>query len=68
MSTMSITVSGMSCGHCASSVGEEIGHVAHVRAVDVDLASGKVTIDIDGQVDTDAIKCAVEEAGYRLAG
>ncbi|ORV65517.1 heavy-metal-associated domain-containing protein [Mycobacterium gastri] len=68
MSTMTITVSGMSCGHCASSVREEIGQVSNVRAVDVDLASGKVTIDTDGPVDTDAIKCAVEEAGYQLAG
>ena len=68
MSTMTVTVAGMSCGHCASSVREELAHVAHVKAVDVDLASGTVTIDSDGPVDTYALKNAVEEAGYQLAG
>jgi len=38
-----------------------------VNAVDVDLASHKVTIDSDGPVETDAIKGAVEKAGYELA-
>jgi copper chaperone CopZ len=38
-----------------------------VRAVDVDVASGKVTIDSEQQVEADAIKSAVEEAGYQLA-
>nr|VTP04317.1 Copper chaperone CopZ [Mycobacterium riyadhense] len=68
MSTMTVAVAGMSCGHCASSVREELGHVSHVKAVDVDLASGMVTIDSDGPVDAGAIKNAVEEAGYQLAG
>ena len=68
MTTMTVTVAGMSCGHCASSVREELAHVSHVQAVDIDLASGTVTIDSDGPVDTSALKNAVEEAGYRLAG
>lgn len=67
MSTTTVTVAGMSCGHCESSVREELGQVSHVKAVDVDLASGTVTIDSDGPVDTSALKNAVEAAGYRLA-
>jgi copper ion binding protein len=67
MSTTTITVTGMTCGHCATSVRDEVGSIPGVSAVDVDLASGKVTIDSEQQVDADAIKDAVEEAGYELA-
>jgi len=68
MSTTTIKVTGMTCGHCATSVREEVGGIPGVTAVDVDLASGRVTIDSEQQVDSEAIKGAVEEAGYELAG
>jgi copper chaperone len=68
MSTVTVTVTGMTCGHCASSVREEVGSIPGVTAVEVDLASGKVTIDSERLVDADAIKSAVAEAGYQLAG
>ena len=60
------TVEGMTCGHCVASVREEVAAVAGVSAVDVELASGRVTVT--GQaVDDDAIRAAVTEAGYELA-
>lgn len=71
MSTTTVTVTGMSCGHCATSVREEITEITEipgVRAVDVDLVSGNVTIDSDSAVETAAIRTAVEDAGYQLAG
>lgn len=68
MSTVTVTVSGMTCGHCASSVREEVGSIPGVTAVDVDLASGKVTIDSERLVEAGAIQSAVEGAGYQLAG
>jgi copper chaperone CopZ len=67
MSTTAVTVMGMSCGGCASSVREEIGDIRGVSTVDVDLASGTVIITSEGPVDSVAIKTAVEEAGYQLA-
>jgi len=66
MSTLTVIVSGMTCGHCASSVREEVGSIPDVTAVDVELGSGRVTIDSDGVVELDAVKAAVEEAGYQL--
>ncbi|OBI83831.1 heavy-metal-associated domain-containing protein [Mycobacterium sp. E740] len=66
MTTTTITVSGMTCGHCAASVREEIGELAGVTAVGVDVASGAVTIDSAAPLDPAAIRSAVEEAGYRL--
>lgn len=68
MSTQTVTVSGMTCGHCATSVREEVGGLPGVRAVEVDLASGLVTIDSDNQLDPSAISDAVAEAGYAVAG
>jgi copper chaperone len=68
MSIVTVTVSGMTCGHCATSVREEVESIPGVTAVDVDVASGKVTIDSEAPIGTDAIQGAVEEAGYQLAG
>jgi copper ion binding protein len=67
MSTVTITVTGMSCGHCASSVRDEIGSIPGVTVVDVDLASGTVTVDSVREVAPEAIQNAIEEAGYQLA-
>jgi copper chaperone len=67
MSTFTVTVSGMTCGHCASAVREEVGSIPGVIAVDVHLPSGKVVIDSEQEVDAAALKSAVEEAGYQLA-
>ncbi|MGE2722934.1 heavy-metal-associated domain-containing protein [Mycolicibacterium malmesburyense] len=68
MATTTVTVTGMTCGHCAASVREELGEIPGVQAVDVDVASGAVTIDSVAPVEPEAIRSAVEEAGYRLAG
>jgi copper chaperone CopZ len=68
MSTTTVTVMGMNCGGCAASVREELGDIPGVRAVDVDLPTGTVIIQSEGPVADAAIKGAVEEAGYQLAG
>ncbi|UBU11480.1 heavy-metal-associated domain-containing protein [Nonomuraea gerenzanensis] len=67
MSTATYTVKGMTCGHCVSSVKEEVGEVAGVTGVEVDLATGLLTVDSDGPVDPAKIVAAVEEAGYEVA-
>jgi len=66
MTTATYTVSGMTCGHCVSSVKEEIGEVSGVTGVEVDLATGLVTVESDSPLDTAAIRAAVEEAGYEV--
>lgn len=66
MTTTTYTVTGMTCGHCVSSVKEEVEEVAGVTNVEVDLATGLVTVGSDGPVDAAAIVAAVEEAGYEV--
>lgn len=59
-------VAGMTCDHCVLSVREEVAEVAGVREVDVDLASGRLTVRGEQVVDG-AVARAVEQAGYVLA-
>jgi copper chaperone CopZ len=59
------TVTGMTCGHCSKAVTDEVLQVEGVRAVDVDLDSGVLTVR--GEADGDAIRKAVDEAGYAVA-
>ncbi|MEO6020722.1 MAG: cation transporter [Knoellia sp.] len=66
-STQTFTVTGMTCGHCVSSVTEEVSELAGVQNVDVDLASGAVTITSAEPLEDSAVRAAVEEAGYALA-
>lgn len=66
MSTATYTVSGMTCGHCVSSVTEEISEVAGVTDVSVDLPTGAVTVTSDGELSADAVRAAVQEAGYEI--
>jgi copper chaperone len=68
MTTATYTVTGMTCGHCVSAVTEEVTQVPGVTAVDVDLATGRLTVTSDAPVDDDAVRAAVDEAGYELAG
>ena len=67
MTTSTHQVLGMTCEHCVRAVREEVGLLDGVRAVEVDLASGTLRVDVDPQVGTGAVRAAVEEAGYRLA-
>ena len=67
MATSTYTVTGMSCGHCVSSVQKEIGGIEGVTGVDVDLASGRVEVTSQAPVSDAAIAAAVDEAGYQLA-
>jgi copper chaperone CopZ len=68
MAKSTYTVTGMTCGHCASSVTEEISELDGVRGVDVDVATGRVTVTSDRPLAEDDVRGAVIEAGYQLAG
>lgn len=66
MSESVYTVAGMTCGKCVDAVTTEVGRVAGVRRVEVDLASGEVTVTSDRALGTDEVDAAVTEAGYEL--
>ncbi|NHI15608.1 heavy-metal-associated domain-containing protein [Microbacterium excoecariae] len=60
------TVQGMTCQHCVMSVTEEVSDIAGVEKVDVDLATGRLTVTAP-EIDDAAVAAAVSEAGYALA-
>ncbi|SCL18044.1 copper ion binding protein [Micromonospora rhizosphaerae] len=68
MVTTTYQVQGMTCGHCVNSVSAEVGALPGVSDVQVDLASGRVTVTSESPLDTDTVRAAVDEAGYDLVG
>jgi copper chaperone len=63
-------VEGLTCSHCVSSVTEELTAVDGVEHVAVELRAGAasvVTVTSARPISDDAIRAAVEEAGYSLA-
>jgi copper chaperone len=69
MSTSTYTVLGMTCEHCVRSVSEEVGAIPGVSDLTIDLTSGALTVTTGAEPVSDAaVRDAVAEAGYRLAG
>ena len=67
MATSTYDVTGMSCGHCVAAVKEEVGQIAGVTGVEVELQSGRVTVTSERPLDDAQVEEAVQEAGYELA-
>ena len=69
MASTTYTVRGMTCGHCVNAVTEEISEIDGVTSVEIDLVEGgdsTVTVAGDAEPDVDAVRAAVDEAGYEL--
>lgn len=67
MSDLRFQVPGMTCGHCVNAVKTEVSGVAGVDSVEVDLETKNVVVHGAG-FDVEAIKAAVDEAGYEAVG
>ena len=62
-------VTGMTCGHCVSSVKEEVGAIDGVDAVEVVLkkdGASRVTVRSSASISPEKVRAAVDEAGYAL--
>ncbi len=58
-------VRGMTCEHCRTAVSREVLQVEGVEGVDVDLDAGRIIVS-GGSVDDQAVRAAVDEAGYQV--
>ncbi len=65
MSETTYTVTGMTCGHCATAVAEEVSAVPGVQEVEVSVETGTVLVRGD-QVSDEQVRAAVDEAGYAV--
>ena len=69
--TLRISVTGMTCEGCATTVRNALVGTAGVSAAEVDVASGRVAVHADGTVPTDDLEFAIDEAvtkaGYAVS-
>jgi copper chaperone len=63
MSTVGLTISGMSCQHCVRAVRQALDAVAGVSASQVDIGSALVSFD-PALVSVATIERALLDAGY----
>ena len=63
METRTYAVPEMHCDHCRAAVAQELGDVAGVDRVDVDLDTKRVVVRGD-RLDDAALIAAIDEAGY----
>jgi copper chaperone CopZ len=69
MSTATILVSGMTCGHCVKAITEELSALDGVQEVSVELVvdgNSSVTVTSLEPLDPGAVREAVDEAGYSV--
>jgi len=68
--TTTVHVSGMTCGHCVAAVTQELTALDGVQEVQVELVTdgaSTVTVTSDAPLPDDALRAAIDEAGYELA-
>lgn len=69
--TQDFLVTGMTCGHCVSSVTEELSELDGVESVNIDLNVGgasRVQVSASVPLDVETVRAAISEAGYELVG
>jgi copper ion binding protein len=64
MTTKTINVPNISCGHCVSAIEDEVGSLGGVIDVHADLATKQVTINWDAPANWEKITTLLEEIGY----
>ncbi len=68
MKKMVIDIDGMSCAHCVRHVTEALQALSEVSAVSVDLEAGQAKLEAADTLAPEAIRAAVDEAGYEVTG
>jgi len=61
-----VIVKGMTCGHCAGRVKDELEKVDGVISADVSADADQAVIQLEEEIDYDLLRKAVENAGYNF--
>jgi copper chaperone len=61
-----ITIKGMTCGHCVMAVKKALGSIEGIKDVNVNLKTGKATFEEEKAVDMQLIREAIRKAGYEI--
>jgi len=65
MTTQEFKIEGMSCNHCVMAVKKELSKVENLDVQDVQIGSAKVAYE-EAKVSQEAIRSAIETAGYKV--
>ena len=69
MASVTLKISGMACGGCASSVQQALLAIDGVIAAEVSHAEARAVISYDAaRVTNDQLSAAITMAGYRVTG
>lgn len=67
MTTVTLGVSGMSCGGCVQSITRVLNALAGVKKADVSLEGGTATVTFDpDKVGVEEVKRSIVDAGYEI--
>lgn len=61
-----ISIEGMSCAHCQSSVQKALLKLNGVQEVSVELDNKRALVRMDASVSDDAVRSAIDEAGFTV--
>jgi copper chaperone len=64
MTTKTIVVPNISCGHCTHTIESELSELAGVQSVQADQETKKVIISFDAPATWDKIVATLEEINY----
>jgi copper ion binding protein len=64
--TITLSVPGMTCGHCEAAIKQEVGALDGVADVSVDLDTKDVVV-VGDHLDRAAVVAAIDEAGFDVA-
>jgi copper ion binding protein len=63
-----LLIEGMSCNHCVNHVTNALSEIDGIKNVNVNLEEKYAMVDSENNDLDDAMKFAVEEAGYEVVG
>ena len=64
MTIITLNVEGMSCGNCAKSIETNVGQLAGVEKVQVQLDAKVVEVTVTEEVNQQAVADAIEALGF----
>ncbi len=62
-----LSITGMSCGHCAKTVAEALENLPGISNVQVSLENQEAVFEADPNTDMEMVKKAVQNAGYQVS-
>jgi len=63
-----LNVPDVACAHCKAAIEGAVAPLEGVERVEVEIESKSVAVDLDEGGDLEAVRAAIEDEGYAVAG